>query len=89
MGISLQTDGFNIALLLTLCRWEGNTPPKNIIEMRKRILVLISKKERIELEKQGFKMGKDIFHTVSGKKTYYASESPKIRAAINALREID
>ena len=57
--------------------------------MRKRILVLISKKERIELEKQGFKMGKDIFHTVSGKKTYYASESPKVRVAINALREID
>ena len=57
--------------------------------MRKRILVLISKKERIELEKQGFKMGKDIFHTISGKKTYYASESPKIKAAINALREIN
>lgn len=55
--------------------------------MRKRILVLISKKERIELEKQGFKMGKDIFHTIGGRKTYYASESPKIKAAIESLRE--
>ena len=51
-------------------------------------MILISKKERFELEKQGFKMGKDIFHTVSGKKTYYASESPKIKAAIETLREI-
>ena len=57
--------------------------------MRKRILILISKKERIELEKQGFKMGVDIFHTISSKKTYYASESPKIKAAIQTLRNID
>lgn len=57
--------------------------------MRKRILILISKKERFDLEKQGFKMGKDIFHTVSGKKTYYASESPKVKAAISTLRKID
>ena len=52
-------------------------------------MVLISKKERIELEKLGFKMGKDIFHTISGRKTYYASESPKIKAAIKTLRNID
>ena len=57
--------------------------------MRKRTLILISKKERFELEKQGFKMGKDIFHTVSGRKTYYTSESPKVRAAIETLRKID
>ena len=57
--------------------------------MRKRILIIISKKERIELEKMGFKMGKDIFHTVSSKKTYYASESPKIKNAIETLREIN
>ena len=56
--------------------------------MRKRILVLISRKERFELEKQGFKMGKDIFHTVSGSKKYYASESPKVKAAIESLRKI-
>ena len=72
--------------LLTSCGWRVIPLPKINTEMRKRILVLISKKERIELEKQGFKMGKDIFHTVSSKKTYYASESPKIKAAINALR---
>ena len=57
--------------------------------MRKRILILISKEERFKLEKQGFKMGKDIFHTISGRKTYYASESPKVKAAIMALREIN
>ena len=52
-------------------------------------MILISKEERIKLEKQGFKMGKDIFHTISGKKTYYASESPKIKAALVSLRKID
>ena len=57
--------------------------------MRKRILILISRKERFELEKQGFKMGKDIFHTVSGRKTYYASESPKVKTAIETLRKIN
>ena len=52
-------------------------------------MILISKEERFKLEKQGFKMGKDIFHTISGRKTYYASESPKVKAAIMALREIN
>ena len=52
-------------------------------------MIVISKKERIELEKLGFKMGRDIFHTVSGKKTYYASESPKVKSALGTLRKID
>lgn len=52
-------------------------------------MILISKEERVKLEKQGFKMGVDIFHTISSKKTYYASESPKIKAAIKTLRNID
>ena len=52
-------------------------------------MVLITKKERFELEKQGFRMGKDIFHTIGGKKTYYTSESPKVRVAIETLRKID
>jgi len=63
--------------------------PLKYYEMRKRTLIVISKKERIELEKLGFKMGKDIFHTVSGKKTYYASESPKVKSALGTLRKID
>ena len=50
-------------------------------------LVLISRKERDKLEKMGFKMGEHIFHTVSNKKKYYASESPKIQEAIRNLRK--
>ena len=50
-------------------------------------MVLISKKERYELEKMGFKMGEHIFHTVSNTKKYYASESPKVKEAIEKLRK--
>jgi hypothetical protein len=57
------------------------------IEKRKRNLILITKKERFELEKQGFKMGEHIFHTVSNKRKYYASESPRIKEAIQILRK--
>ena len=49
-------------------------------------MILINKKERLELEKMGFKMGVDIFHTVSNKKKYYISESPKIKSAVEELR---
>ena len=55
--------------------------------MRKRILILITKDERFELEKMGFKMGEHIFHTVSNKKKYYTSESPKIKEAIQNIRK--
>lgn len=50
-------------------------------------MILISKQERYELEKKGFKMGEHIFHTVSNKKKYYASESPKIKEALKIIRK--
>jgi len=55
--------------------------------MRKRILIQINKRERFELEKLGFRMGDHIFHTVSNKKKYYISESPKIKQALWNIRE--
>lgn len=50
-------------------------------------MIQISKRERLELEKLGFRMGDHIFHTVSNKKKYYISESPKIKQALWDIRE--
>jgi len=60
---------------------------QNIFDCEEKDLILITKEERFELEKQGFKMGEHVFHTVSNKKKYYTSESPKIKEAIQKLRK--